>query len=226
MSNAPGIRVRFYAMGVLSRRSPERDLARRERRAAVRARIIEATTELIREGANYAALSVETIAARSGISRTTFYDYFPDKRELLLAMSGDILEDAIGEVGTYHAPDDHAQTRSELRSMFEALVVAYSHPAVRAIVEATFYDEEVRDAWRAYIESHIGRSTALLRSERRAGRFRDHQSTLEARARALHWSIHATIFQEIVLHPTLPADDLLDALLDVCLLSVRGDLPE
>ena len=213
-------------MGVLSRRSPERDQARRDRRAAVRARIMEATNDLIREGSNYAALSVETIAARTGISRTTFYDYFPDKRELLLAMSGDILEDAIAPADAFNAPADVAETRAALRAMFKPLVAAYHHPAVRAIVEATFYDEEVRAAWRANMERHIERSALLLRAERRAGRFRDHESTLEARARALHWSIHATIFQEIVLHPTLPADDLLDALLDVCLLGVRGELPE
>src|SRR5687767_9126047 len=133
MSIAPGIRVRLYAMAVLSRRSPERDEARRARRAAVRARIMEATTELLSEGANYASLSVETIAERTGISRTTFYDYFPDKRELLLAMSSSVLEDAIGPADNFDAPADHTQTRVELREMFAGLVVAYSHPAVRAI---------------------------------------------------------------------------------------------
>ena len=159
-------------MGVLSRRSPERDQARRDRHAAVRARIIDATTGLIRDGANYATLSVETIAARTGISRTTFYDYFPDKRELLLAMSGDILEDAIGpEADDYHAPDDHAQTRAELRLMFEALVVAYRHPAVRAIVEATFYDEEVR--------------ACLARQHRAAHRALDRPAAQRAPRRAL-----------------------------------------
>ena len=213
-------------MAVLSRRSPEREQARRARRAAVRARIIEATTELLSEGANYASLSVETIACRTGISRTTLYDYFPDKRELLLAMSASVLEDAIGPADEFRAPADHAQTKAQLRAMFEGLVVAYRHPAVRAIYEATFYDEEVRAAWRSNMELHIARSAALVRAERSAGRFNDDGSTLEARALALHWSIHATVFQEIVLNDTVPADDLLDALVDICLLSTRGSLPE
>jgi TetR/AcrR family transcriptional regulator, ethionamide resistance regulator len=211
-------------MGVLSRRSPEREQARIERHAAVRARIIDATTDLISEGSNYAALSVETIAARTGISRTTFYDYFPDKRELLLAMSGDILEDAIAEVDDWPIPDDHEQTRGEIRAMFVGLVEAYRHPVVRAIVEATFYDDEVRAAWRANMERHIERSTRLLELEREAGRFREAGSTLEARARALHWSIHATILQEIVLNDAVPPDDLVDAMVDVCLVGSRGVL--
>ena len=225
MSIAPGIRVRLLAMAVLSRRSPEREQARRERHAAVRARIIDATNKLIREGANYASLSVETIAARSGISRTTFYDYFPDKRELLLAMSREVLEDAIGPLDDYRAPDNVAQTKAELRAMLDGLVQAYLHPAVRAIVEATFYDEEVRAAWRANMELHIERGSALMRAERAAGRFQGHDSTLDARARTLHWAAHATIFQEVVLNDDVPPDELLDAIVDVCLLGTRGILP-
>jgi AcrR family transcriptional regulator len=212
-------------MGVLSRRSPEREQARLERRAAVRARIVAATGQLIQEGENYAALSVETIAARSGISRTTFYDYFPDKRELLLTMSTDVLEDALGDVDDWRPSGDHEETKAELRLIVVGLVQAYHHPAVRAIVEATFYDEAVRDAWHERMERHIAQTRGLMQLERAAGRFPEHGSTLEARARTLHWACHATIFQEIVLRPTIDRDELVDAMVDLCLLAARGVLP-
>jgi AcrR family transcriptional regulator len=212
-------------MAVLSRRSPEREQARRKRHAAVRARIIAATVDLISEGANYAALSVETIAARSGISRTTFYDYFPDKRELLLAMSVDVLADALAGVDDWHPTGDHDQTKAEFRELVVGLVEAYHHPAVRAIVEATSYDEEVRRAWHENMQRHIGQVTAVVQLEHDAGRFQEHGSTVPARARALHWTVHATILQEIVLTQTIERDALIDALVDVCVVAVRGVLP-
>jgi AcrR family transcriptional regulator len=128
-------------MAILSRRSPQSDEARDARRAAVRARIVEATVLLVRDGATYAALSVETIACKTGISRTTFYDYFTDKRELLLAITREVLRDELGVADEWRPGDGHDETKAELRRIILAFVRIYEHPAVAAIVEATYYDE-------------------------------------------------------------------------------------
>src|SRR5437870_620924 len=53
------------------------------KRAAVQAEVLRATEELLAEGASWADLGVERIATTAGISRTAFYFYFADKRELL-----------------------------------------------------------------------------------------------------------------------------------------------
>ena len=79
-------------MALLSRRDPNSAADRRDRRAALQAELMSATVELLRDGNSYADLSIETIAARAGVSRTTFYDYFGDKRELLLAFGDALLQ--------------------------------------------------------------------------------------------------------------------------------------
>src|SRR3712207_7614489 len=58
-----------------------------EKRAAIEASVLEATEALLAEGASFAELNIERIATRAGISRTAFYFYFRDKRELLVRLT-------------------------------------------------------------------------------------------------------------------------------------------
>jgi AcrR family transcriptional regulator len=186
---------------------------------------MDATEELLREGHTYADLGIETIAARAGISRTTFYDYFEDKRELLLSLGATLVTDALGEAEEWRPGDDTDRTKRELRRIIRSLVRMYRHPVAIAVIEATFYDDAVRTAWRAEQQRHIERAVRLLRAERDAGRFQAHDSTLEARARALHWSVHGTALHEVALKQDIDEDEIVDALVDVNILGVRGSLP-
>jgi AcrR family transcriptional regulator len=192
----------------------------------VQERLMEATEQLLREGHTYADLGIETIAARAGVSRTTFYDYFEDKRELLLSLGATLINDVLQEADEWRPGDDHDQTKAELRRIIRSLVRMYRHPVAIAIIEATFYDEAVRAAWRAEQQRHIERAVRLLSAERDEGRFQPHDSTLEARARALHWSIHGTALHEVALKQDIDEEDIIDALVDVNILGVRGVLPE
>jgi TetR/AcrR family transcriptional regulator, ethionamide resistance regulator len=212
-------------MSVLSRRSPKQEEQRRARRAAVQKRVMAATEQLLREGHTYADLGIEMIAARAGISRTTFYDYFEDKRELLLLLGSNLISDALQVADEWRPDDDHDQTKRELRRIIRSLVRMYRHPVSIAIIEATFYDEVVRTAWREEQQRHIERAVRLLTAERDGGRFQPHGSTIEARARALHWSIHGTALHEVAFKQDIPEDEIVDALVDVNILGVRGVLP-
>jgi AcrR family transcriptional regulator len=211
-------------MSLLSRRDPKRDDERRARREALQERLMAATEELLREGSSYAELSVETIAARAGISRTTFYDYFPDKRELLIGLSAALLADLLAEAEEWRPGGDHDQTREELRYIIKASARIQRHPVSIALAEATSYDPVIREAWNAQQDFDIARAIRLLEAEHAAGRYRPHQSTLEARARALHWCIQQSVMQEIVLRQNLDEDEVIDALCDVMIVCVRGDL--
>jgi hypothetical protein len=101
----------------------------------------------------------------------------------------------------------------------------YRHPVAIALIEATFYDEAIRTAWREEQQRHIERAVRLLTAENAGGRFQPHGSTIEARARALHWSIHGTALHEVALRQDIPEDEIVDALVDVNILGVRGVLP-
>ena len=225
MSIAPDIACTLAFMSVLSRRSPKQEEQRKARRASVQRRLMEATEQLLREGHTYADLGIETIAARAGISRTTFYDYFDDKRQLLLSLGSTLISDALQVADEWRPDDDHDQTKSELRRIIRSLVRMYRHPVAIAIIEATFYDEVVRTAWREEQQRHIERAVRLLTAEHEGGRFQPHGSTIQARARALHWSIHGTALHEVALKQEIDEDELVDALVDVNILGVRGVLP-
>src|ERR671925_519650 len=76
-------------MASLTQRSP----AQSSRRKAVETGVLEATEALLAEGASYAELRIEQIARRAGISRTAFYFYFRDKRELLMRLTEDVTDE-------------------------------------------------------------------------------------------------------------------------------------
>jgi AcrR family transcriptional regulator len=225
MSIAPDIVGTLAFMSVLSRRSPKQEERRRARRAAVQQRLMEATEQLLREGHTYADLSIEAIAARAGISRTTFYDYFDDKRQLLLSLGATLISDALQVADEWRPGGDHDQTKRELRRIIRSLVRMYRHPVAIALIEAAFYDDVVRTAWDQEQQRHIERAVRLLTAEQDAGHFQPHGSTIEARARALHWSIHGTALHEVALKQEIDEDEIVDALVDVNILGVRGVLP-
>ncbi len=53
-----------------------------------RARILSSATDVF-AGKGYASASIEHIIAKAGVSRPTFYDYFPDKEACLFAVLGE-----------------------------------------------------------------------------------------------------------------------------------------
>src|SRR4051794_37712872 len=62
------------------------------KRAQVQAAVLQATETLLGAGSSYADLNVERIAKAAGISRTAFYFYFADKRDLLMRLATDVTE--------------------------------------------------------------------------------------------------------------------------------------
>jgi TetR/AcrR family transcriptional regulator, ethionamide resistance regulator len=129
----------------------------RETRERSRARIVEATTELVRER-SYAELSVAEIMDRAGIGRTLFYRHFDDLGDLLLRVA----REAIGEL--YDAELALAEVRAgpdpeAIRAAVEAAVTVYERhgPLLRAVSEAAAADPLVREQ-----ESELRRRFDLL----------------------------------------------------------------
>src|SRR3712207_1546683 len=110
-----------------------------EKRAAIEASVLRATEELLTEGASFAELGVERIATRAGISRTAFYFYFRDKRDLLVRLTTDVNAQLLGAAETWWTGE------GEIREALEGVAALYAeHGALlRAVVEVSTYDEEV-----------------------------------------------------------------------------------
>ena len=136
----------------------------------MQAAVLAATEELLSEGASYADLNIERIATRAGISRTAFYFYFRDKRELLVRLTEEVAG-ALWEQADrwWHGQGDGAD---ELRDILGPIVRLWlRHGAsLSAVVQAAGYDDEVRDFWRALAARFVEGTRERIEREQAAGR--------------------------------------------------------
>ncbi|MBB4664403.1 TetR/AcrR family transcriptional regulator [Conexibacter arvalis] len=204
-------------MASLSRRTE----AQSSKRAAVEASVLEATEALLEEGAAYSELGIERIATRAGISRTAFYFYFRDKRELLRRLTAGVADELFGEAERWWAGDGDG--RAELRDAIAKIVGIYHrHPALlRAIVEAAAYDEEVAVFWRALVGRFVDSTRERIEREQADGNA-DPAVPAHATAFALVWMTERSAYERLVQPGSVPEQPFVDALLRIWLSAVYG----
>ena len=173
-----------------------------EKRAAIEASVLRATEELLEDGAPFAELGIERIATRAGISRTAFYFYFRDKRELLVRLTEEVNAQLLAAADTWWSG------AADVRTALEAIAEIYrEHGAVlRAVVEVSTYDEEVAQFWRALVARFAESTRERIEAEDPA------LPSPGATAFALVWMVERTLYQQLVQPEALDADELLDAL--------------
>ena len=139
------------------------------KRAAIQATVLEATETLLREGASFADLNVERIARGAGISRTAFYFYFSDKRELLMRLSEDVTNELYEQADIWWSGD--GDPADDIREAITRVATLYTEhaPLLRAIVEVSTYDEEVAGFWRASSPASSTRRERRILDEQAAG---------------------------------------------------------
>jgi AcrR family transcriptional regulator len=181
------------------------DPAPTAKRAAVQAAVLEATEALLSEGASYADLNIERIATRAGISRTAFYFYFSDKRELLMRLTGEVSALLYEQADIWFSGE--GDPGDEVSTALQNIAALYDEHGVllRAIVEVSTYDEEVAAYWREL----LGRfASASLRRIEEGGVATDPAAT----AFALCWMTERTLYQHLVQESAPPVEDLVEAL--------------
>ena len=190
-----------------------------EKRQAIEAAVLRAMDDLLGEGATYATLSVERIARRAGISRTAFYFYFADKRELLMRLVAKLSEELYREAEAWWsgAGDGPEQLTTALRKI-AALYRAHG-PLVCAIVELSTYDEVVGPFWHALVSRFVDASAGRIASEVAAGRAMS--PTPAATAFALVWMTERTLHQMLV-QDGVSDDALVHALAAIWVATVYG----
>jgi TetR/AcrR family transcriptional regulator, ethionamide resistance regulator len=207
-----------HAMNVqtLSRR-PESPT---EKRQAIEAAVLRAMEDLLGEGATYATLSVERIARRAGISRTAFYFYFADKRELLMRLATKLSDELYREADAWWsgAGDGPEQLRTALAKI--AVLYRAHGPLACAIVELSTYDEVVGPFWHALVGRFMESSAARIAAEVAAGS--SSVPSAHATAFALVWMTERTLHQMIVQEGRVSDDELVEALAGVWLATVYG----
>jgi AcrR family transcriptional regulator len=189
------------------------------KRAAVQADVLRATEQLLGEGTSWADLGVERIATTAGISRTAFYFYFRDKRELLMRLTEDVTELLYLEAERWYAGDGDPE--EEIREALLKIGVVYAeHEALlRVIVEVSTYDEEVARFWRSLIARFVEATRVTIEKEQAAGKAPDYPA--EATAFALVWMVERLLYQWTV-QEELPfsRDDAFESLVRIWMRTV------
>jgi TetR/AcrR family transcriptional regulator, ethionamide resistance regulator len=201
----------------LSRR-PE---APTEKRQATERAVLTAMEELLAEGTPYAALSVERIATRAGISRTAFYFYFADKRELLMRLASELSDEFYREADAWWSgAGDGAEQLTAAVGKIAALYRAHS-PLVCAIVEVSAYDEVVGPFWRALVERFVDASARRIGGEIEAGRA-DPVLVPHAMAFSLVWMTERALYQMLAQDDPVCGEELVGALARIWTSTVYG----
>ena len=190
------------------------------RRERIEQDVLRATEELLEQGATYSGLAVERIARQAGISRTAFYFYFRDKRDLLVRLTEEVAAELYREAEAWWTTEGDGA--NELRAALGRVITLYRDHAVllRAVVETAAYDEATAVAWREIVGRFVEATRVRIESEQAAGRVPSRLSA-EPTAFALAWMTERACYQALMRGDD-GGDELTEALTGIWLRSVYG----
>ncbi len=188
-----------------------------------RERAILATAEELLGQRPLADISVDDLARGAGISRPTFYFYFPSKDAVVLTLLDRVVEEARASrsAALRRAGDD---ARAGWRGALEAVRDTFAaHRALTTSAASLFATSaEARALWSEVMEQFVAETAAAIDAERARGAALPGPPARDL-AVALNWMnervIHVTATGQA---PSLAEDDLLDVLLTVWLRTVYG----
>ncbi|MFC5142726.1 TetR/AcrR family transcriptional regulator [Actinomycetospora rhizophila] len=147
--------------------------ARAQRRAENLAKLLDALEALLAEGESFTEVSVERLAARAGVSRSTFYVHFADKGQLLSELTADVVDQLL-EAGRGWWGHDPPASRDDLRAKAETIVATYRPRAelMRAVIDSSSHDPAVREVFRALTGRYVTEIAAHIETGQEAGTVR------------------------------------------------------
>jgi AcrR family transcriptional regulator len=189
-----------------------------------RERAILETAERLLEERALSAISVDDLAKGAGISRPSFYFYFPSKDAVVLTIIDRLVAAAAGSraraLKTLTAGDPRAGLRQGLEDLYSAF---RSRRAVTlAAAELRMTNPEARELWGEVTEGWVADVTAVIEAERARG-----SAPPGLPARELAISLvqmnervqYATFAGE---SPSLEEDRVLDVLVEIWLRAIYG----
>jgi TetR/AcrR family transcriptional regulator, ethionamide resistance regulator len=131
--------------------------------------VLTATERLLRKRALH-ELSVGDIIEAAGISRTSFYAYFPSKTAVIAAGLRRVMDAVMVAVEPLHL-ETGADPESAVRfSLRQWVSVCKRHGALlRAVSEQWPHDEELRDLWFGMLDAMAAGTARVIGDARRAG---------------------------------------------------------
>jgi AcrR family transcriptional regulator len=188
-----------------------------------REQAILVTAEKLLEQRPLADISVDDLAKGAGISRPTFYFYYPSKDAVLLTLFERVLTEADATFESRadeYAADPAGTWRDGIYAFFAPL---HAHlTVVLAGVAATTSNAEMRELWSTFMQKWVDRTAAIIIAERARGAAPD---TVPAQdlATALNLMNERTMFASYTgQRPSIVEVAALDTLVLVWITSIYG----
>jgi TetR/AcrR family transcriptional regulator, ethionamide resistance regulator len=191
-----------------------------------RERAILETARRLLEERPFAEISVDDLAKGAGLSRPTFYFYFPSKDAVLFALFEQVINEADAAFERHNesvptATDPYDICRAGINVFFETFV---RHRSVtRAAQEVRASHPEVRALLTKFMNRWIDRTAALIELGRAEGKA---STTLPAHdlATALYLMNERALFASFTdEQPSIPPERLLDTLVHIWVSSIYLD---
>ena len=189
-----------------------------------RERAILETAERLLEERPLSEISVDDLAKGAGISRPTFYFYFPSRDAVVLTIIDRLVADAAGSREEALATLAQGDPRAGLRKALEDLYGAFrSRRAVAlAAAELRTTNAEARDLWSQVMEGWVSDATAVIEAERGRGAAPPGQPARDLAISLVQMNErvqYATFAGE---SPSLEDERVLDVLVDIWLRAIYG----
>lgn len=182
------------------------------------------TAEGLLKGRSLADISVDDLAKGAGISRPTFYFYFPSKEAVLLTLLDRVVkkaDTALQGLSDKLAEDGDNRWRTGVAVFFETFG---AHKAVtRASMAARDTSPEIRELWSTFMQKWITFTALGIEAERDRGAA---PRTLpsDQLATALNLMNERTLFASFAAEaPSVPEENVLDTLVHIWVSSIYGE---
>ncbi|MCW2626029.1 TetR/AcrR family transcriptional regulator [Mycobacterium sp.] len=186
--------ARKATMDVGSRRSQRQRAARPSKGEIREAQILDVTERLLRT-TPFVDITMDEIATRAGLSRSTMYFYFASKEDLLAGLLARTHDEIVGPTATLL----NAGTTVDraVRQVLEALLRSWRKhgPALRTFLETGLVSTEFGPRWRPTTNEIIDVVTQFIDRERAAGRLPAGPPSAHAVSSAVFWMVEHEMYE-------------------------------
>jgi AcrR family transcriptional regulator len=190
--------------------------ANRRRRSEARQQILDAAREALQTTA-FRDLSVDDLMKTTGLTRTAFYRYFPDREAVLVELLEEVWT-ALADARDVEGIGPDAATLDDL-----ARLLADYRGVLKAVADAAPGDEDIERAYHAFMHDYwidglTGRITDAQQRGMAAG------LDAELAGEALGWMAERMVTQTLARDPRVVLDTLV-AILMRCIYTAGPPLP-
>ena len=185
-----------------------------------REQAILATAEQLLDERGFAAISVDDLARGAGISRPTFYFYFPSKEAVLLTLWERVIREA--DAALEAQPTETADGREVWRPGIKVFFDTFGAHRGVTVAASNSDNADVRAVFSTFMQKWIDFTAATIEAERKRGAA---PVTVPAQdiATALNLMNERTLLAAFAAEkPAIPTERVLDSLVHVWTCAVYG----